>query len=397
MQTTQDASLRAGSSVDVVGFPIISMFKSTLEEAEFRGAAGFAATSRPVFVTAQQAIKGDFDGRLVQMDGELVGQDLTAAEPSLLLRSGGMLFPATLPRSAATGARLAWKEGSLLRITGVCNTQVDSTSISMGDGIVRQSSMHILLRSSGDVLTLKAPSWWTPRHTLEAFAVVGLLAFAAITWIAVLRRRVRQQTQALRDSEGRLRHLSEHDALTGLPNRILLNDRLGIALARATRFKTCLGLLMVDVDGFKGVNDALGHQAGDDLLRELACRLSACVRTTDTVARIGGDEFIVLLPDLRIPAEAEMIAAKILAAAARPMGLDQARAAITVSIGVVTDADGSSDAEALMQNADQAMYAAKKRGKNSFQVYGPELAERNGGTERVRQGTPRTSFLVGGA
>jgi PleD family two-component response regulator len=92
-----------------------------------------------------------------------------------------------------------------------------------------------------------------------------------------------------------------------------------------------------------------------------------------------------------------MIAAKILAAAARPMGLDQARAAITVSIGVVTDADGSSDAEALMQNADQAMYAAKKRGKNSFQVYGPELAERNGGTERVRQGTPRTSFLVGGA
>jgi diguanylate cyclase (GGDEF)-like protein len=140
-----------------------------------------------------------------------------------------------------------------------------------------------------------------------------------------------------------------------------------------------MGLLMVDADEFKIVNDALGHQAGDKLLRKLADRLSSCVRDTDTVARIGGDEFVVLLPDLRIPAEAESIAAKIVAAVAQPYEIDQSQAVITVSVGVVTYPEAGSDLEMLMHCADEAMYAAKEKGKNSFQLYRLKTSPLDGG------------------
>jgi diguanylate cyclase (GGDEF)-like protein len=199
----------------------------------------------------------------------------------------------------------------------------------------------------------------------------------------------------LRGSEERLRHLSEHDALTGLPNRILLNDRCQNSLKRAVRFQSCLGLLMVDADEFKVVNDALGHQAGDKLLCELAERLCGCVRETDTVARIGGDEFIVLLPDLRIPAEAETIAAKIVAAVALPYAIDHTHALITVSVGVVTFPEAGADLDTLMQCADLAMYAAKEKGKNSFQVYRPTAFVSGGGNSLLHQ--PQVPLTTGGA
>jgi diguanylate cyclase (GGDEF)-like protein len=266
-----------------------------------------------------------------------------------------------------------------VRITGVSNVQVDSLSTNLGEGVVKPVSVHILLRSSDDISVLQAPTWWTSEDTLESFSVVGLLVLASFAWIVVLRHRVALQTRALRGSEERLRHLLEHDALTGLPNRILLNDRCQTSLKRAVRFQSCLGLLMVDADEFKIVNDALGHQAGDQLLCQLAERLCDCVRATDTVARIGGDEFIVLLPDLRIPAEAESIATKIVAAVAHPYQIDQTHAVITVSVGAVTYPEAGSDLDTLMQYADEAMYAAKEKGKNSFQVYRPKSAAAGGG------------------
>jgi diguanylate cyclase (GGDEF)-like protein len=135
---------------------------------------------------------------------------------------------------------------------------------------------------------------------------------------------------------------------------------------------------MIDADEFKIVNDALGHQAGDQLLCQLAERLCRCVRETDTVARMGGDEFIVLLPDLRIPAEAESIAAKIVAAVAHPYTIDHTQAVITVSVGVVTYPEAGSDLDTLMHYADQAMYAAKEKGKNSFQVFRPTTTPAGG-------------------
>ena len=153
---------------------------------------------------------------------------------------------------------------------------------------------------------------------------------------------------------------------------------------------------MVDADQFKTVNDALGHQAGDKLLRELAQRLNNCVRATDTVARIGGDEFIVLLPDLRIPAEAESIAAKIVAAVAQPYAIDSEQAVITVSVGVVTYPEAASDLDALMRCADEAMYAAKQKGKNSFHVYRPGSTATGGGGNSLAH-PPQIPLTTGGA
>jgi diguanylate cyclase (GGDEF)-like protein len=386
IQTTQRTTVPVGSYVDVVGFPAITLFKPALEDAVFRATGAPIAALSPAAISPEQAGKGDLgsdlDGKLVQVDAELIGRDVAAADPTVMLRAGGVLFSAILPRDYPVGATLPWKDGSLVRITGVCNVQVDSLSTPVGEGAVRPESVHILLRSIDDVAVLKAPTWWTSQHAFESLSAVGLLALAAFAWIVILRHRVALQTSALRGSEERLRHLSEHDALTGLPNRILLTDRCEVSLNRAMRFQSCLGLLMVDADQFKTVNDALGHQAGDKLLREFALRLNDCVRATDTVARIGGDEFIVLLPDLRIPAEAESIAAKIVASIAQPYAIDGAHAVITVSVGVVTYPEAGIDLDTLMRCADEAMYAAKQRGKNSFHVYRP------GSTATGRGGNP---------
>jgi diguanylate cyclase (GGDEF)-like protein len=396
IETTQQATVPVGSLVDVVGFPAVNRFKPALEDAVFRGTDTPIASLAPAAISPDQAIKGDVDGTLVQVDAELLGRDVAAADPTVILRAGGMLFPAILPRGFPIGASLPWKDGSLVRITGVCNVQVDTLSTSVGEGAVRPESMHILLRSMSDVVVLAAPTWWTSQHALESLAAVGLLALAALAWIVILRHRVAQQTYALRGSEERLRHLSEHDVLTGLPNRILLNDRFQISLNRAMRFQSCLGLLMVDADEFKTVNDALGHQAGDKLLRELALRLNHCVRATDTVARIGGDEFIVLLPDLRIPAEAESIAAKIVAAIAQPYAIDGTQAVITVSVGVVTFPEAGNDIDTLMRCADEAMYAAKQKGKNSFHVYRPGSTATGGGGNPLAH-PPQIPLATGGA
>jgi diguanylate cyclase (GGDEF)-like protein len=396
IQTTQQASVPVGSYVDVVGFPAISLFKPALEDAVFRATGAPTAFPSPMAISPDQAVKGDLDGKLVQVDAELIGRDVAAANPTVMLRAGGVLFSAILPNEFPSGAALPWKDGSLVRITGVCNVQVDSLSTPVGEGAVRPESVHILLRSIDDVAVLKAPTWWTSQHALESLSAVGLLALAAFAWIVILRHRVALQTHALRGSEERLRHLSEHDVLTGLPNRILLNDRFQISLNRAMRFQSCLGLLMVDADQFKIVNDLFGHQAGDKLLRELAQRLNNCIRATDTVARIGGDEFIVLLPDLRIPAEAESIATKIVAAIAQPYAIDSEHAVITVSVGVVTYPEAGNDIDTLMRCADEAMYAAKQKGKNSFHVYRPGTVA-TGGTGNPLAHPPQIPLATGGA
>jgi len=396
MQTTQETSVPVGSFVDVVGFPAINLFKPSLEDAVFRVAAGTGSPPPPIAITPDQAVKGDLDGKLVQIDAELIGRDVAASDPTLMVRADGVLFPAILPKDVTLGATLPWKDGSLVRITGVSNVQVDSLGTNLSEGAVRPESVHILLRSLDDVAVLKAPTWWTAQHTYESFSIVGVLVLGSFAWIIVLRHRVALQTRALRGSEERLRHLSEHDVLTGLPNRILLNDRCQTSLKRAVRFQSCLGLLMVDADEFKIVNDALGHLAGDKLLRELAERLCGCVRETDTVARIGGDEFIVLLPDLRIPAEAESIAAKIVAAVDQPYVIDHTQALITVSVGVVTYPEVATDLETLMRCADEAMYTAKMRGKNSFQVYRPISSTAGGGGNSLLH-QPHLPLATGGA
>jgi diguanylate cyclase (GGDEF)-like protein len=371
LETAQTDRVREGSLVDAVGFPATSAYKETLENATFRPAVGanLAILARPV--TADEALRGDYDGQLVQIQGQLVALEHLGGDLQLMLRSGGFLIPAVLPSNLAGAGTLPWKEGSILRLTGLCNSQAGTETWNLRNGEVQPGSIQVLLRSIEDVQIVELPSWWTPRHVLGILAVVGFGSLAAASWIVILRRRVDQQTMALRKSEERLRHLSQHDALTRLPNRILLNDRMDVALNRAERFHESVGLLMVDIDRFKETNDLYGHQAGDRLLCEVASRIKGSVRKTDTVARIGGDEFIVLLPDLHETEEAELIATKILAAVSSPIELGNVSVTTSVSIGVCTYPEGGTDSEALLQSADAAMYSAKASGRNAVQVTRP--------------------------
>ena len=168
-------------------------------------------------------------------------------------------------------------------------------------------------------------------------------------------------------------HVAHHDALTGLPSRPLLRDRLAAAIERSKRSQDPLALMMVDLDNFKRVNDSLGHQAGDIVLREIAQRLTSCVRKSDTVARMGGDEFVVLLPDLRSVADALEVCQKLLAGISQPILVDGQEIIVTASVGIGFFPE-CENIDALFRNADLAMYDVKARGRNGSQIYTPELA-----------------------
>lgn len=169
--------------------------------------------------------------------------------------------------------------------------------------------------------------------------------------------------------EARIRQLAFFDPLTGLPNRRLLSDRLDQALALASRYQRLAAVLFVDLDRFKDINDAYGHSVGDEVLKIVAQRLSACVRYSDTVSRQGGDEFVVLLPEVANAANAEMLAQKILDVLAKPVVLGENRLSATPSVGIALYPDDGEDGEALVTRADKAMYAAKTAGRNCYRRY----------------------------
>jgi diguanylate cyclase (GGDEF)-like protein len=165
-------------------------------------------------------------------------------------------------------------------------------------------------------------------------------------------------------------HEAFHDSLTHLPNRSLFVDRLSHAVARAGRTGTPVGVLFCDLDGFKTVNDSLGHTAGDELLVAVAERVAGCLRPTDTVARLGGDEFAVLLEELREPGDAARAARRILAALEPPFELGSREVYVSASIGI---AAGETDAGTLLRDADLAMYRAKSEGRGRYALFEPSL------------------------
>jgi diguanylate cyclase (GGDEF)-like protein/PAS domain S-box-containing protein len=175
---------------------------------------------------------------------------------------------------------------------------------------------------------------------------------------------------AEKESEERLLYLAHYDQLTGLPNRILFNDRLQQAIAHAERNHLQVAVMFLDLDGFKAVNDTLGHNSGDELLRQVAQRLTDCVRATDTVSRFGGDEFTVVIVALEGGDDVTRVAHKIAREVARPYDIDGATASVTTSIGIsFYPGDGKEPAQ-LIQRADNAMYHAKRHGKNHHEFYG---------------------------
>lgn len=171
----------------------------------------------------------------------------------------------------------------------------------------------------------------------------------------------------------RMSYLASHDPLTDLPNRLLLGDRLGRALALARRNQTRLAVLFLDIDRFKYINDSLGHMLGDELLRAVGREVTMCVRSSDTVSRQGGDEFVVVLADLRHAEDAAIGAQKIIEAVARPHKIAVHELRISVSIGISVYPDDGEDGETLLKSADLALYHAKDEGRDCYRFFKPEL------------------------
>lgn len=168
-------------------------------------------------------------------------------------------------------------------------------------------------------------------------------------------------------------HLAQHDVLTDLPNRLLLNDRLAQAISLARRNQNQVAVLFLDLDGFKHINDSLGHAIGDKLLQSVAARLSACVRKSDTVSRQGGDEFVILLSEVGHAADAAVSATKILTELKRAHTIGEHHFHVTASIGISTYPENGEDAETLTKNADTAMYHAKEYGRDNYQFFQKEM------------------------
>jgi diguanylate cyclase (GGDEF)-like protein/PAS domain S-box-containing protein len=171
----------------------------------------------------------------------------------------------------------------------------------------------------------------------------------------------------------KMAHLAQHDFLTNLPNRVLLNDRIAQAITLAKRGGTQLAVLFLDLDNFKHINDSLGHETGDKLLQSVTQRLSACVRSSDTVSRQGGDEFVILLTGGKYGEDAALTADKILTELTLPHTVGKYELHITTSIGISIYPEDGQDAETLIKNADTAMYHAKEKGRNNYQFFRSEM------------------------
>ena len=248
--------------------------------------------------------------------------------------------------------------------------------------VVHLPSNCVLIRRDGHEVPIE--DCVAPIHDLE-----GKVAGAVIVF---------RDVSAARAMTAHIAHTAQHDFLTGLPNRMLLNDRVGQAIAAAQRHEKQVAVLFLDLDGFKHINDSLGHPTGDRLLQSIAWRLVECVRGADTVSRQGGDEFVVLLSEVEQPEDAAHTARRMLQVVAEAHSIDQHDLHVTTSIGVSVYPDDGLDAETLIKNADTAMYQAKENGRQSYRFFKPAMnvraVERQSIEESLRRALERNEFAL---
>lgn len=373
------------------------------------------------------------DGLIIDSTAALVGQNVAQQDSFLKQRAGATFFIGQLPQGPTGDGKLPFSrrlndaDGAF---DGVVIVAVDAAYFVSGyetssfgehgvlgligsDGIfrVRRSGEAVV---SGDIIhyasvvsaedapdpaKLATNSWdgvrrWTVARELYGFPLAILVGLSADEQLAPARREARRYLwqasiasivviliaallgrMSWQLAQGRLResYLAYHDGLTDLPNRSMFSKVLSQSISEANRYQRQLAVAFLDLDGFKQINDTLGHEAGDELLKEVARRLRGCVRESDTVARLGGDEFVVLLPQLDDGQHAAKVAQKILAAIAKPFTLIGQEFRVTASIGISTFPADGLDEQTLTKNADLAMYHAKEEGKNNFQFYSAKL------------------------
>jgi diguanylate cyclase (GGDEF)-like protein len=259
-----------------------------------------------------------------------------------------------------------------------------------GDPLVAYTAalplIHLALYGFGAL----SPETRSQRDLLTLALLVILAALAIAYQKALISENLR--FDEVRNRAAQAEHKAYHDALTGLPNRYLLLDRLQLALPRARRTKNKVAVFFLDLDRFKPINDTLGHSAGDELLRQVAARLALLVRQGDTLARFGGDEFTVLVEGIRQPEDALKVAQKLRDVLREPFQIAGRELPVTASIGISLYPDDGSDAEALVQRSDMAMYRAKEHGRDGYELFRADISARS--EERLRLEKGLRSALV---
>ena len=232
-------------------------------------------------------------------------------------------------------------------------------------GLAAHQAHFLLISTDRDIRTLY-PLWLSTLGLVDVVLYFGL-AMGLVIWL------LEEERQATMDAAAKIEKIAYHDALTGLPNRQLFLNQMGMALHRARRTNSIVAVLFLDLDRFKVVNDSLGHAAGDLLLQTVAERIRSAVRGEDSVTRLGGDEFAVLCTDVGTPEDAVMVAERIIAAVKRPIFLEGQEVFVTTSLGISLFPADATQPEGLLKNADAAMYRAKAQGRDVVERYVPEL------------------------
>jgi diguanylate cyclase (GGDEF)-like protein len=348
--------LAPGDDIDLIGFPSWGNYSSVLEDSDYRR-KGSVAVPQPVALTAEQALRGDHDAEPVQIDGQLLNKFRTPSEENLIVADKGIVFVAALPPGSKERFPANLEPGSSIRVTGIC--AIESTPEKT------PKAFKILLQSPASVTVLQRPNWWTLKHAAVVVAVLGSLMLVILVWLGMLRRRVHQQTQVIADQLKRLQHQATHDNLTGLLNRDALFSSFHNEMERTRRSRSSVGLLMIDIDHFKAINDAYGHLAGDDVLRQVAQRISETTRPYDIAGRYGGEEFLLVLPGCDGEQTlncAERIRTHIHSHAFR---ISESEVNVSISLGgtVATDSWAHLETE-MLSIADEALYEAKHQGRN---------------------------------
>jgi diguanylate cyclase (GGDEF)-like protein len=448
--------LQLSDIVEAVGYPTPSgSYSPALTDAVVH-VIGHGASVVPRPLTEESALQGQFDSRLGTIDARLLSVADTINGKALVMRSGVLTFNAQFEGVNPSQQLPTLQEGSLLRLTGICSIQVDPGKLYL---LLVQEPLgfRLLIRSPRDIEVLKPPAWWSTSNALVIFGLLLTTICAVLGWAAILRRRVTTQVHALkeasdkafairnlahamqevtikgdfdervsiggsdeiaqlglqfntmllelqqrdhgkREAEAKLQYQALTDELTGLPNRRLLSDRLSQSLAIAKREHHILALLYIDLDGFKLVNDSLGHTIGDLLLGQVAERLQTRVRKSDTLARLGGDEFTMVLTALHDKTEAELVARTLLDVLATPFQIERHEIVISASIGISAFPDHGATADDLLQQADSAMYAAKRNGKNQVTYFtheiGSSVRERSSLEHELRGAIARAEITV---
>jgi diguanylate cyclase (GGDEF)-like protein/PAS domain S-box-containing protein len=284
-------------------------------------------------------------------------------------------------RQEAVGRPMA----EVLRILDTASRKIIADPMAMAVGLGRAGSLPlncILVRRDGFEVPIEDSV--APIHDRKGKVIGAVIVFRDVS--------------AARALALQISHSAEHDFLTGLPNRMLLQDRIRQAIALAPRHMKQVAVLFLDLDGFKHINDSLGHAIGDKLLQSIAKRLVGCVRGSDTVSRQGGDEFVVLLAEVQQSGDVSSTARRMLRAVAAPHIIDQHELHVTTSIGVSVFPDDGQDAETLIKNADTAMYQAKEKGRQSYQFFKPAMniraVERQSIEESLRRALERQELTL---